>query len=193
MFRDINSLLLFLLLCCSFLLETNDSNDVNQPTRCSCFVLLLLFFLLFHEQGFNVHNHHIFCLSLRILLDLHKNDPDMSKLINASFINRYSYRQIGNANIRKTDHLRRDPKHMVLKRDSSITTSNYRNGGKAQDSSVSVSAFVIACRDGRSPVWCLVVVLRVQDSQDTQEQIDDIQVQRNRRRNFLLNMIMAHN
>lgn len=46
--------------------------------------------------------------------------------------------------------------------------------------------------DSGSLVWHLVIVLRVQNAQDTQEQIDNIQIQRDRRRNLLLNVVMAH-
>lgn len=41
-------------------------------------------------------------------------------------------------------------------------------------------------------VWHLVIVLRVQNAQNTQEQINNIQIQRNGRGNLLLNVVMAH-
>lgn len=37
-----------------------------------------------------------------------------------------------------------------------------------------------------------VVLLAVEDSQNSQEQVDDVQIQRDRSSNLLLNMIMSH-
>lgn len=39
---------------------------------------------------------------------------------------------------------------------------------------------------------CLVVALRVEDPQDGEEQVDDVQVERDGRRNLLLNVVVAH-
>ena len=40
---------------------------------------------------------------------------------------------------------------------------------------------------------CLVVLLAVEDPEDGEEQVDDVQVKRDSRSNFLFNVIMAHN
>ena len=39
----------------------------------------------------------------------------------------------------------------------------------------------------------LVLVLRVQDAEDGEEEVDDVEVERNGRGNLLLDMVMAHN
>ena len=56
-----------------------------------------------------------------------------------------------------------------------------------------------ACQDIKaqeipvSLLVCLVVVLAVEDAQNRQEQIQDIQIQRNSSRNLLLNVVVTHN
>lgn len=39
----------------------------------------------------------------------------------------------------------------------------------------------------------LVLILRVEDPQDSEEQINDVEVEGDGRRNLLLNMVVAHN